>query len=255
MSTSAISGKIIFYQNSRVYLDANKRSNSLVFDTTNNTLLYSPSGTTYYEFFPGQQSATSGVSAVTWTNVSGKPTASTNTSGVLTSSDWNTFNNKSSVSALASTSTSGYLTSSDWNKFNVKADVSAIPTSAIFSTSAYFFQNPDPVLSIFSGNTTSAALGTISAAQELPYWNAGYRTKKFLFSGPSSGTYQSTVVFYGAAHNTTAFNVSDTISATISNSAPSVSGFYTNKFTKWSGTLSVDSGTIPVAGVSASVEG
>jgi hypothetical protein len=59
MATSAISGRIVFKQGPRAYLDANIRKNSLVFDTDNNIILYSPSGTNYYEFFPGQGSGVS----------------------------------------------------------------------------------------------------------------------------------------------------------------------------------------------------
>lgn len=48
--TSAINGKIIFKQADRATLENNKRSNSLVFDLTNSRILYSPSGTNYFEF-------------------------------------------------------------------------------------------------------------------------------------------------------------------------------------------------------------
>jgi hypothetical protein len=60
MSTSAITGRIIYKQDIRANLDANIRSNSLVFDLTNSRLLYSPSGTSYYEFYPGQTSGGGG---------------------------------------------------------------------------------------------------------------------------------------------------------------------------------------------------
>lgn len=48
--TSAINGIINFKQGTRNYLDATIRSQSLAFDLENNKLLYSPSGTNYYEF-------------------------------------------------------------------------------------------------------------------------------------------------------------------------------------------------------------
>jgi hypothetical protein len=207
MATSAISGRIVFKQGPRAYLDANIRKNSLVFDTDNNIILYSPSGTNYYEFFPGQGSGVSGT--VSWNNIVGEPIASVSTSGLLSVSDWNKFNSKVDVSAIsgigsgsgtvssvglssrtltisnspitssgvlsielssigisgtstkvsydefgrvvsgdtlklgdipnlsslylsvgsisqASTNTSGYLTSSDWNTFNNKADISSV---------------------------------------------------------------------------------------------------------------------------------
>ena len=156
--TSAINGRFIYKQGPRTWLDQNIRPNSLVFDLTNNILLYSPSGTTYYEFYPGQTSGGS-VSALQWNNILNKPVASISTSGVLTNADWILFNGKADSSAVsnlsaivsqlvatsgsggvsavtwnivqnvpvASISTSGVLSISDYNKFNNKADVSAIP--------------------------------------------------------------------------------------------------------------------------------
>lgn len=180
--------RIIFKQDSRAYLDSIIRSNSLVFDLTNNRLLYSPSGTNYFEFYPGQTSSGGSVSSA---------------SGV---------------------------------------------------TSAQFETDPDPVISLFSARTTSAALQNILSASEFPFWSVGYRTKKYMFSGPTSGNYQATIVFQGARHNDSSWDTANQISATITSASPVISEFYTNKLTKWSAQLFVDSGTIPFPGVSASVE-
>ena len=185
--TSAINGRIIFRQASRAYLDANIRSNSLAFDLTNNILLYSPSGTNYYEFYPGQTSGGSVSSA----------------SGV---------------------------------------------------TSAQYFNDPDPVIQIFSNRTTSAALQNIVSASEFPFWAVGYRIKKYVVSGPTSGNYQATIVFQGATHNESSWDTTNQISATITSAANTVSEFYTNKLTKWSARLIIDSGIVPSPGISASVE-
>lgn len=187
--TSAINGRIIFRQASRAYLDANIRSNSLAFDLTNNRLLYSPSGTNYFEFYTGQTSG------------GGGPVSSA--SGV---------------------------------------------------TSAQYFDDPDPVIQIFSNKTTSAALQNILSASEFPFWSVGYRTKKYMFAGPSTGNYQATIVFQGATHNETTWDSANQISATITSAANVVSEFYTNKLTKWSAKLFIDSGTVPSPGISASVE-
>lgn len=92
--TSAINGKIYFKQGNRSYLESTMRNNSLSFDLDSKTILYSPSGTTYYEFFPGQSSGTSVSSTYSF--------ASSSTSGFITSSDWNSFNNKADVSSVGS---------------------------------------------------------------------------------------------------------------------------------------------------------
>jgi len=51
----------------------------------------------------------SGTGASTWEQLTNKPIASTNTSGVLTSSDWNKFNNKADLSAVSATDWSNLL--------------------------------------------------------------------------------------------------------------------------------------------------
>lgn len=53
--TSALNGIINFKQGPRNYLDSTIRSQSLAFDTDDNILLYSPSGTNYYEFYPNNK--------------------------------------------------------------------------------------------------------------------------------------------------------------------------------------------------------
>ena len=199
--TSAISGRIIYKQSDRAYLDANIRSNSLVFDLTNNRLLYSPSGTTYYEFYPGPHSSgTSPVSgSVDWSNILNKPIASNSTSGVLTVSDWLTFHGKADTSTLnllsatvnqlvltsgsgggvsavtwniiqnvpvASISTSGVLSITDYTKFNSKADVSAIPSVSAYALNSSL-SNYYPISSTgnISGLTSPAQtqINTLSA--------------------------------------------------------------------------------------------
>ena len=115
--TSAISGRIIYKQGDRVYLDANIRSNSLVFDLTNNRLLYSPSGTDYFEFYPGPHSSgTAPVSgSIDWSNVLNTPITSNSTSGVLSVSDYNKFNTKADTSAIPSLS--AYALSTSLNNY------------------------------------------------------------------------------------------------------------------------------------------
>ena len=98
------------------------------------------------------------------TNTISMPAASTSVSGYLTSTDWNTFNNKgsgtvTSVSgtapvvssggttptismAAATTSVSGYLTSTDWNTFNGKFTLPSLTQgSVLFSNGSTIAQN------------------------------------------------------------------------------------------------------------------
>ena len=83
------------------------------------------------------------LNSIEWSKVTNVPTASNTTSGVLSSQDWNTFNNKiNSVSAVewakvtgvptASSVTSGVLTSQDWTTFNNKL-TSAITTEQVLA--------------------------------------------------------------------------------------------------------------------------
>lgn len=98
------------------------------------------------------------------TNTISMPAASTSVSGYLTSTDWNTFNNKgsgtvTSVSgtapvvssggttptismAAATTSVNGYLTSTDWNTFNGKFTLPSLTQgSVLFSNGSTIAQN------------------------------------------------------------------------------------------------------------------
>lgn len=227
--TSAISGKIIYKQGERAYLDANIRPNSLVFDLTNNRLLYSPSGTSYYEFYPGPHSSGTGVvsGAVDWVNILNKP--------------------------VASISTSGVLTQADWQKFNAKADLSAIPSGSNGITSANFNENSRIV--ILNSATSNVSTSNINSATNLPFYMGGYRSKYFYISGTSSGSYSATIVFNGAKSNDVSWNVDNDISATITNNNNFVDAIYVNNLTKWSGSMTILSGTIPSPGVIAYVEG
>jgi hypothetical protein len=107
--------------------------------------------------------------------------ATTSTNGYLSSTDWNTFNNKGSGTvtsvtgtapvvssggttpaismAAANTSTNGYLTSTDWNTFNNKQPVSAPVTKTadftVAATEVWLINNK-------SGSTCTVTLPTPS---------------------------------------------------------------------------------------------
>lgn len=55
---------------------------------------------------------------VSTSGVVSMPVATASTNGYLSSTDWNTFNNKQNTLPNASSSTSGILTNTDWNTFN-----------------------------------------------------------------------------------------------------------------------------------------
>lgn len=179
--TSAINGRIIYKQGTREWLNETIRPNSLAFDLTNNIILYSPSGTNYYEFYPNN-------------------------------------------------STSSYVNVND------------------------FTNEDDQKLLLLTGNTSNKSVENILSASSFSYVFNGYRIKKYYIEGPSSGTYEATIVFYGASKNDISWNLDNCISATISNDIYATSAFYTNKLNKWSCELIINSGTIPTPGISAFVE-
>lgn len=110
------------------------------------------------------------------------------------------------------------------------------------------------IITLYSGITISANLQNISSASEFPFWSLGNITKKYTIIGPTSGIYQATIVFQGANHLDNSWDTTNSISATITSVANHISEFYTNKLTKWSAELFIDSGTVPAPGISASVE-
>jgi len=78
--------------------------------------------------------------------------ATTSTNGYLSSTDWNTFNNKQSTLPAANTSTNGYLTSTDWNTFNNKGSgtVTNVSGTAPVTSSG----GPTPIISMAAATTS-----------------------------------------------------------------------------------------------------
>lgn len=104
-------------------------------------------------------------------------------------------------------------------------------------------------------NITSALPNDLSFTKYLSPIFSGKREKTFNIIGPSSGSYQATVVFYGTDANRSSWVYPDNcIIGTINNSNNTVSADFSNKFTVWGASLTIDSGTIPFPGVSATVE-
>jgi hypothetical protein len=68
--------------------------------------------------------------------------ATTTTDGYLSSTDWNTFNNKQNTLSNANSTTSGILTSTDWNMFNNKFSLPTLTSgSVLFSNGTTLTQN------------------------------------------------------------------------------------------------------------------
>jgi hypothetical protein len=88
--------------------------------------------------------------------------ANATTSGILTATDWNTFNNKQNALPNANTTTNGILTSTDWNAFNNKQN--ALPnantsTSGILTATDWnIFNNKQNTLP--NANTTTNGILT-----------------------------------------------------------------------------------------------
>ena len=167
-------------------------------NTFNNKL--STIDTTNIANFSGKvRSLFSGTAPITYSNgVIGISQASATTNGYLSSTDWNTFNNKLStidtgnianfsgkVRSLfsgtapitysngvigisqASATTNGYLSSTDWNTFNNK--LSTIDTTNI----ANFYLKVRSLFSAGSGITYDKVNGTISYSGSLAGWLLG----------------------------------------------------------------------------------
>jgi hypothetical protein len=105
--------------------------------------------------------------------------ASTSTHGILTSTDWNTFNNKQNALSNASTSTNGILTSTDWNTFNNKSNFtlpSLASGSVLFSNGISIDQNNTK----YFWNNTNGHLGIGT--------NSPNRTLTVNSTNPGTGT-------------------------------------------------------------------
>jgi hypothetical protein len=124
------------------------------------------------------------------TNTISIPAATTSVSGYLTSTDWNTFNNKGSGTvtsvtgtapvvssggttpaismAAATTSVSGYLTSTDWNTFNGKFTLPSLTSGSIlFSNGSTITQNNTRLY--WDNTNMKLGIGTQAVSQYVTY--------------------------------------------------------------------------------------
>ena len=166
--------------------------------------------------------------SVAWTGVTGVPTATTSTAGVLSAADWNTFNNKPSTGAFVDLTTNqsvagsktfiGGLTSTGTAPLSLGADASAQTIS--FGTGAAVKN-----LTIGSTNTTSAT--SLNSGSGGINQNVNNNAPTSINTGSSTG-----VVTIGNSGNTTSIN-SGTVNLSGSLSggnttASTISGFAAN---------------------------
>lgn len=75
-------------------------------------------------------------------NITTYSNANATTTGLLSNTDWNTFNNKQTALSNANTTTNGILTSADWNVFNNKFSLPTLTDGSIlFSNGSTISQN------------------------------------------------------------------------------------------------------------------
>lgn len=245
MSTSAITGRIIYKQDIRANLDANIRSNSLVFDLTNSRLLYSPSGTSYYEFYPGQTSGGGGGSGSV-TSVGATSTTLTISNSPITSSGNISVNlsaigsqgiyEKVSVDSFGRVVSGSALTSADipvLGYVSISAIqaianqtlvlVSGVSASTVSATPAGLvsFQYgiiPNMIGIIVSG--TSA--GSYTATYNIYTTNDGFNLTKIAYGTISNLNYVDSNIILNA-YNNSSFVADVSISGSVSNPGISIS--------------------------------
>ena len=127
------------------------------------------------------------LSSVDWNTFNNKQTALSNASatvsGILTNTDWNTFNNKQNTLQNASATISGILTNTDWNIFNNKqtalSNASATVSGILTNTDWNTFNNKQTAL--------SNASATVSGILTNTDWNTF--NNKSTYSLPSGITF------------------------------------------------------------------
>jgi len=179
--------------------------------------------------------------------------ANTSTNGYLSSTDWNTFNNKQSALTfssplvntsgtisipVATTSVNGYLSSTDWNTFNNKQNALGFTpiggSGSINYISKFTGSTTISQSGIYEGVTNYVSIGNINTTYNLDVTGTFRLTSNAIFGGTlGNGTYTYTLP---AATGTLA----------LTSQIPSLSGYVTG--TAASGQVPYFTGTSSVAG-------
>ena len=127
------------------------------------------------------------------------PDANISKRGLLTSSDWNTFNNKQDILVAADNSHDGFLTRSDWIVFNNKQDAIINPiTGSGNSGNLSFFDGTNSLTSSSDlfWNSTKKRLGIRNNNPAYPFEiNQEEDNYGFMLNSPNSNKWGSTIGF------------------------------------------------------------
>jgi hypothetical protein len=200
--------------------------------------------------------------------------ASTSVSGILTSTDWNTFNGKQAALSAATTSTNGYLTSTDWTTFNSKqaslvsgtsiktvggnsllgsGDIAVLTNAANTLTALQTFSGSSTQLSSVFTNMAEVTTVTTLPSATLTYYTASQSVILFTSNATNNWTLNITHSAGTTLNAALAIGQSITIAFAVTNSATA----YYNSATQIDGvavTPKWQGGTAPTAGNVSSLD-
>jgi len=170
--------------------------------------------------------------------------SNSSSSGFLSASDWNTFNNKQNLLPNANTSTSGILSNSDWNTFNNKLSPSTALNTIAPLTGGGTLGSP-LTLSMLQANTStngylsSTDWNTFNNKYNLPSLSAG----SILFSNGSNLDQSNAQLFWN----------NSTKALGIGTSTP-LAGLHINGY-EWNNGLKISNNTSGTVGPAVYLEG
>ena len=165
-------------------------SNTLVASQITNALGYTPANST-----TASASVTGIISSTDWNTFNNKQnalsTASASVSGILSSADWNIFNNKQATLSAANASANGYLSFTDWVTFNNKSNTASPTFTGSMKIAGNYYMNAISVA------TSSTPAINVSSGNYFTYTASGSTTFSFT-NVPSSGNLVSIAIkIYG----------------------------------------------------------
>ena len=191
--------------------------------------------------------SSSDIPTISWSNISSIPTASSTTSGVLTSTDWNTFNNKQSAITSASSLTfntisainfieSGISLSAKYSPYSVYTTVNSNSAtwnnkqSALTSASNIVVGNISATNFIESGISLSAKYAPYSVYTTVNSNSATWNNKQNAITTGTSAQYLRDDLSLGTFPTTLAgYGITDAFTQTLADARyPQLSVQYTN---------------------------